>query len=99
MYMRNKNNRRRGNSNSFNYMEQCHNCRYCKELPVMPENPLLANAYVPFQYIDETSLPMESLINGTTFPELVSPYTQNQSQCIINYLSQTETCEEVDPCE
>ena len=65
----------------------------------MPNNPLLANAYVPYQYIDELLCPMESLENGTTFPELVSPYSKNQSQCIIQYLMQTETCEEVDPCE
>ena len=62
----------------------------------MPENPLLANAYVPYQYIDELFCPQESLAHGTTFPELVSPYTKNQSQCMIQYLSQTDTCEEVD---
>ena len=90
--MRNRyNNRRRGTCN-------CH-CRNCKEMPVMPNNPLLANAYVPYQYIDEVFCPMEALENGTAFPELVSPYTKNQSQCIIQYLMQTETCEEVDGCE
>ncbi len=65
----------------------------------MPENPLLANAYVPYQYYDELFCPMEALEHGTAFPELVSPYSKNQSQCVIQYLSQTETCEEVDPCE
>ncbi len=62
----------------------------------MPVNPMLANAYVPYQELDETFCPMESLNHGTTFPELVSPYTKNQSQCIIRYLEQTNTCEEVD---
>ena len=64
--------------------------------PFMPVNPMLANAYVPYQELDETFCPMESLNHGTTFPELVSPYTKNQSQCIIRYLEQTNTCEEVD---
>lgn len=84
-------NRRRGN----NYM-----CgKHCKELPVMPDNPKLANAYVPYQYADDLLCPKDSLENGTTFPELVSPYSKNQSQCVLAYLMQTETCEEVDPCE
>ncbi len=74
-------------------------CRNCADMPFMPEDPLYANAYVPYQYAEDLYCPKESLENGTTFPELVSPYTKNQSQCIINYLSQTETCEEVDPCE
>ena len=28
-------------------------CRNCRELPVCPENPVLANSYVPYQYLDE----------------------------------------------
>ena len=91
--MRNRYNNRRRNSCN------CPNCRNCRELPVMPYNPMYANAYVPYQYLDDVFTPCESLENGTTFPELVSPYTKNQSQCIIQYLSQTETCEEVDDCD
>jgi hypothetical protein len=89
MYMRNS----RANSR-----RRCCNCcpKNCRELPEMPVNPMLANAYVPYQYIDETFCPLDSLENGTTFPELVSPYTKNQSQCMIQYLMQTETCEEAD---
>lgn len=95
--MRNRyNNRRRGNTN---YNCNCPMCKMCKEQPVMPNNPMLANAYVPYQYLEDTFCPMESLDNGTTFPELVSPYSKNQSQCLINYLYQTETCEEDDSCE
>lgn len=90
--MRNRYNNRRRNSCNCQ-------CRNCRELPVMPYNPLLANAYVPYQYLDETFEPCEALEHGTAFPELVSPYTKNQSQCIINYLMQTETCEEVDNCD
>ena len=87
MYMRNRYNRRRCNCNEDK-------CRNCKMPDVMPEEPVLANSYVPYQYINETLCPMESLANGTTFPELVRPYMQNQSQCVIQYLKQTETCEE-----
>ena len=89
MYSRNR--RNRGNS-------CCCNCRKCRELPVCPENPVLANSYVPYQYLDEVFEPEEALANGTAFPELVRPYVQNQSQCIIRYLEETQTCEEVDEC-
>ncbi len=75
----------------------CNCCqRNCRQLPFMPENPLLANAYVPYQDLDELFCPEEALEHGTAFPELVSPYSRNQSQCVIQYLSQTDTCEEVD---
>ena len=89
MYSRNR--RNRGNS-------CCCNCRRCRELPVCPENPVLANSYVPYQYLDELFEPAEALANGTAFPELVRPYVQNQSQCINRYLEETKTCEEVDEC-
>ena len=62
----------------------------------MPENPLLANAYIPFQYTDDLFCPAEALTHGTAFPELVSPYEKNQSQYTIQYLNETQTCEEVD---
>lgn len=87
MYARN----RRGRRN-------CNECRNCKELPVMPKNPMLANSYVPYQYVDaenDTMCPIESLAHGTTFSELVDHYTPGESQCIIRYLEGTETCEEV----
>ena len=76
----------------------CNNCRNCRELPVMPKNPMLANSYVPYQYVeadDDTFCPTESLRHGTAFPKLVDPYTPGESQCIIRYLEGTETCEEV----
>ncbi len=90
MYRRTRYNRR---TCGCNCKSQCPNCEMP---PFMPVNPMLANAYVPYQELDETFCPMESLNHGTTFPELVSPYTKNQSQCIIRYLEQTNTCEEVD---
>lgn len=64
----------------------------------MPKDPLLAKAYVPYQELDKTFCPLESLKNGTTFPELVSPYNKNDSQCVIKYLKNTKTCKEVDDC-
>ena len=54
------------------------------------------NSYVPYQYLEDFFDPCEALENGTAFPELVSPYVPNQSQCIIKYLEGTKTCEEVD---
>ncbi len=85
------------NSRANSRRRYCNCCsKNCMELPEMPVNPMLGNAYVPYQYIDETFCPCDSLENGTTFPELVSPYSKNQSQCMIQYLMQTETCEEVD---
>ena len=75
------------------------NCRNCQMPDFMPMNPQLANAYVPYQELDETFCPEESLAHGTTFPELVSPYMKNQSQYIVKYLKQTKTCKEVDDDE
>ncbi len=82
------NNRRRCSCNCCN--------RNCRMLPVMPENPLLANAYVPYQYSEDLFCPNEALAHGTAFPELVSPYERNQSQNTIQYLRETQTCEEAD---
>lgn len=74
-------------------------CPNCDMPDFMPDNPQLANAYVPYQDKEDTFCPAESLMHGTTFPELVSPYRQNQSQCTINYLKGTKTCREVDDNE
>lgn len=90
MYARNKKSR----SNS-----RCCHCKRCKELPMCPENPMLANSYVPYQEYQDIFEPAEALANGTAFPELVSPYAQNESQRKICYLESTKTCEEeVDEC-
>ena len=86
MYTRNRYNRRRATC-------PCDTgCRNCKMPDVMPKNPQLANSYVPYQYLQDTFCPMESLAHGTTFPELVSPYEPNQSQCVLQYLMGTQTC-------
>lgn len=41
---------------------------------VFPENPMLAQSYVPIQTMNETFKPCIALKKGTIFPELVSPY-------------------------
>lgn len=49
------------------------------EMGVFPENPMLAQSYVPWQYMDKTFKPCVGLKMGTIFPELVSPYMPCQS--------------------
>lgn len=94
MHMKNRYNNRRS------YGCNCRTCQNrCRAMDFMPSNPMYANAYVPYQDADELFCPLEALENGTMFPELVSPYSKNQSQEIISYLRQTRTCEEVDSNE
>jgi hypothetical protein len=40
-------------------------------IPVMPANPELAQAYIPYQIYGKTFLPDEALEKGTVFPALV----------------------------
>ena len=86
--------------NRYNNRRTC-NCRSCQNrcrpMDMMPANPMLANAYVPYQEGDKVFTPMEALEHGTAFPELVSPYCKNQSQETIKYLRGTSTCRE-DEC-
>lgn len=43
-------------------------------MPIMPANPQLAKAYVPFQYYTQLYPPMKGLERGTIFPCLDRPY-------------------------
>lgn len=43
-------------------------------IPVMPDNPQLAQAYVPYQIFMGIMPVMEGLRKGTVFPELYRPY-------------------------
>lgn len=43
-------------------------------IPFMPDNPMLANAYVPYQVYIGILPAMEGLHKGTVFPELYRPY-------------------------
>lgn len=49
------------------------------EIDVFPQNPMLAQSYVPLQFMDKTFKPCIGLKMGTIFPELVSPYMPCQS--------------------
>lgn len=55
------------------------NCGFESGESVFPENPMLAQSYVPIQFLDKTFTPCVGLKMGTIFPELVSPYSPCQS--------------------
>ncbi|MCI8654608.1 MAG: spore coat associated protein CotJA [Clostridia bacterium] len=71
-----------------NYNNDC-DCGYEEEYDVFPSNPMLAQSYVPFQYMDQTFKPCVGLKMGTIFPELVSPYEPCQSMEEIAYIEKT----------
>ncbi len=54
-------------------------CGFNQGMSVFPENPTLAQSYVPYQFMNETFKPCVGLKMGTIFPELVSPYVPCQS--------------------
>ena len=76
--------------NMMNYNENC-NCGFDddEEANVFPENPMLAQSYVPIQYMNETFKPCIGLDNGTLFPELISPYCPGDSMKDIEFLRKT----------
>lgn len=61
------------------------------EMSVFPENPMLAQSYVPWHSMDKTFKPNVGLKMGTIFPELVSPYMPCQSMRVNEYLEATNT--------
>ena len=61
------------------------------EMSVFPDNPMLAQSYVPWQYMDKTFKPCVGLKMGTIFPELVSPYMPCQSMRVNEFLEATNT--------
>lgn len=63
---------------NMNKSNDC-DCGYDKEDSVFPENPVLAQSYVPIQKLNKTFKPCVGLKMGTIFPELVSPYYPCQS--------------------
>lgn len=69
-------------------------CGFDEGINAFPENPMLAQSYVPFQIMDKTFTPCVGLKMGTIFPELVSPYEPNQSVREIEYIEQTNTIKE-----
>ena len=64
-------------------------CGFEEEDMLFPTNPMLAQSYVPFQYMDQTFKPCVGLRNGTIFPELVSPYSPGQSMEEIAFIEKT----------
>lgn len=70
------------------YQDGCE-CGFDEEYNVFPENPMLAQSYVPIQYMDRTFRPNVGLKMGTIFPELVSPYVPCQSMEEINFIRET----------
>ena len=67
------------------YTDSC-GCGFDEDKSVFPEDPMLAQSYVPIQYMDKTFKPSVGLKMGTIFPELVSPYVPCQSMEEIEYL-------------
>lgn len=61
-------------------------CGFDEETNLFPDNPMLAQSYVPIQHMDKTFTPCCGLKMGTIFPELVSPYSPGQSMEEIAYL-------------
>ena len=76
--------------NVQNYNENC-SCGFDDDnfSNVFPENPVLAQSYVPIQTMEQTFKPCIGLKNGTIFPELVSPYSPGDSMKEIKYLEAT----------
>lgn len=83
----NINNYQKNNSNNCE-------CGFEEEINIFPQEPMLAQSYVPWQYMDETFKPNIGLNNGTIFPELVSPYKAGDSMKEIAYIKNTNTIKE-----
>jgi len=62
-----------------------------EEMNVFPSNPMLAQSYVPYQYMEKTYKPCIGLDHGTIFPELVSPYFPGDSMREIEFLRKSNT--------
>ena len=73
-----------------NYDDGC-GCGFDEEYNMFPENPSLAQSYVPIQYMDKTFKPCVGLKMGTIFPELVSPYVPGQSMEEIEFIRNANT--------
>ena len=71
-----------------NHASECE-CGFDEEYNVFPENPMLAQSYVPMQYMDKTFKPCVGLKMGTIFPELVSPYEPCQSMRTNEFIAAT----------
>jgi len=74
---------------AFDDDEDSCSCGFNQGMSVFPENPTLAQSYVPYQFMNETFKPCVGLKMGTIFPELVSPYVPCQSIEEIEFIKAT----------
>ena len=72
-------------TNTVGMYDDC-TCGFENGFYPFPENPMLAQSYVPIQMMSRTFRPSVGLKMGTIFPELVSPYMPCQSMEEIEYL-------------
>lgn len=79
-------NNKTGNSNLENMIDDTCECGFDDLTSVFPENPMLAQSYVPWQVMDKSFVPPIGLKMGTVFPELVSPYMPGDSMKQIEYI-------------
>ena len=79
--------------NQNDYIDCCE-CGFDEEYNVFPENPMLAQSYVPIQYMDKTFKPCVGLKMGTIFPELVSPYMPCQDMREMEFIEATNRIKE-----
>lgn len=79
--------------NCEDYEKDMYECGFDEEyeVSVFPENPMLGQSYVPWQFMDQTFKPCVGLKMGTLFPELVSPYMPCQSMRTNEFLEATNT--------
>lgn len=64
-------------------------CGFDQGMQVFPDNAVLAQSYVPYQFMDKTFKPCVGLKMGTIFPELVSPYMPCQGIEEIEFIKAT----------
>ena len=72
-------------NNTIEMYDDC-TCGFDSGFNMFPENPMLAQSYVPIQIMNNTFKPSVGLKMGTIFPELVSPYMPGQSMEELEYL-------------
>lgn len=61
---------------------------------IFPSCPMLAQSYVPTQFMNETLRPCTGLDNGTIFPELISPYSTSDNMRQNAYIECTNASKE-----
>ncbi len=70
------------------YMSECA-CGYNEPYSVFPNDPMIAESYVPNQKLNKVYKSCIGLEKGTIFPELVNFYSPCEDMEIIAYLKST----------